>query len=160
MSVKNTYFLQISHEVRSREVQFQMHTPIFFEKKKLLKKALKYTLKFGQKILLSSAVVTGYLSHISHRREMRNHFIWLLVKHTTPNPSHKHRPVMIITELNLFVHTTQCETTTIFWDITPCSTMKVNQHLGGTYLPHLQGWICRVKYGHESRCQILGLVCN
>jgi hypothetical protein len=27
---------------------------------------------------------------------------------------------------------------TIFWDITPCSPLKVNQHFGGTYRLHLQ----------------------
>jgi hypothetical protein len=28
---------------------------------------------------------------------------------------------------------------TIFWDITPCSALKVNRRLGGTYHLHLQG---------------------
>jgi hypothetical protein len=28
---------------------------------------------------------------------------------------------------------------TIFWDITPCSPLKVNQHFGGTYSLQLQG---------------------
>jgi hypothetical protein len=28
----------------------------------------------------------------------------------------------------------------IFWDIMPCSLVKDNQHFGGTYHIHLQGW--------------------
>jgi hypothetical protein len=28
----------------------------------------------------------------------------------------------------------------IFWDITPCSLLKVNRRFGGTYCLHLQGW--------------------
>jgi hypothetical protein len=28
---------------------------------------------------------------------------------------------------------------TIFWDITPCSPLKVNRRFGGTYLLHLHG---------------------
>jgi hypothetical protein len=28
----------------------------------------------------------------------------------------------------------------IFWDITPCSLLKVNRSFGGTYRLHLQGW--------------------
>jgi hypothetical protein len=28
---------------------------------------------------------------------------------------------------------------TIFWDITPCSPLKINRHFGGTYRLHLHG---------------------
>jgi hypothetical protein len=28
----------------------------------------------------------------------------------------------------------------IFWDIMPCSLLKVNRHFGGTCHPHFQGW--------------------
>jgi hypothetical protein len=42
---------------------------------------------------------------------------------------------------------------TIFWDITPCSPLKVNRRFGGTYRIHLQGRISRATYQHESRWQ-------
>jgi hypothetical protein len=35
---------------------------------------------------------------------------------------------------------------TIFWDITPCSSLKVNRRFGGTYHLHLQGRISRARY--------------
>jgi hypothetical protein len=42
---------------------------------------------------------------------------------------------------------------TIFWDITHCSPLKVSRRFGGTCLLHSQGRICRARYQHESRCQ-------
>jgi hypothetical protein len=43
---------------------------------------------------------------------------------------------------------------TIFWDITPCSPLKVNRRLGGTYRLHLQGRkISRARNQRESRWQ-------
>jgi hypothetical protein len=42
---------------------------------------------------------------------------------------------------------------TIFWNITPCSPLKVNRRFGRTYHLHLQGWISRVRYQRESRWQ-------
>jgi hypothetical protein len=40
---------------------------------------------------------------------------------------------------------------TIFWDMKPCSLLKLNQHFGGTYCLHLQEWISRERYQWESR---------
>jgi hypothetical protein len=41
---------------------------------------------------------------------------------------------------------------TIFWDITPCSPLKVNRRFGGTYRLHLQG-------GHLlSHCYLARLI--
>jgi hypothetical protein len=43
---------------------------------------------------------------------------------------------------------------TIFWDITPCSPLKVNRRFGGTYRLHLQGRkISRARNQRESRWQ-------
>jgi hypothetical protein len=42
---------------------------------------------------------------------------------------------------------------TIFWDIMPCSLLKVNRRFGGTYRLHLQDWINRARYQRESRLQ-------
>jgi hypothetical protein len=43
---------------------------------------------------------------------------------------------------------------TIFWDITPCSPLKVNRRFGGTYRLHLQGRkISRAQNQRESRWQ-------
>jgi hypothetical protein len=41
---------------------------------------------------------------------------------------------------------------TMFWDITPCSLLKVNGRFGGTYRLHLQGRkISRARNERESR---------
>jgi cellulose synthase/poly-beta-1,6-N-acetylglucosamine synthase-like glycosyltransferase len=40
---------------------------------------------------------------------------------------------------------------TNFWDITPCSPLKVNRRFGGTYRLHLQDQISRARYQRESR---------
>jgi hypothetical protein len=41
---------------------------------------------------------------------------------------------------------------TLFWDITPCSPLKVNRHFGGIYCLHLQGRRkSRARNQHESR---------
>jgi hypothetical protein len=41
----------------------------------------------------------------------------------------------------------------IFWDITPCSPLKVDQRFGGTYRLHLRGRsISRVRKQCENRC--------
>jgi hypothetical protein len=41
---------------------------------------------------------------------------------------------------------------TIFWDITPCSLLKVNRRFGATYRFHLQGRrISRARNQRESR---------
>jgi hypothetical protein len=46
---------------------------------------------------------------------------------------------------------------TIFWDITPCSPLRVNRHFGGTYRLHLQGRkISRERHQRESRWQAEG----
>jgi hypothetical protein len=42
---------------------------------------------------------------------------------------------------------------TIFWDITPCSPLKVGRHFGETYCLHLQSRISWAKYQHDSRRQ-------
>jgi hypothetical protein len=39
----------------------------------------------------------------------------------------------------------------IFWDITLCSPLKVNRHFGGTYRLHLQVQIHRARYQCEYR---------
>jgi hypothetical protein len=39
--------------------------------------------------------------------------------------------------------------TSVFWDITPCSPLKVNGRFGGTYRLHLQGRISRARYQRE-----------
>jgi hypothetical protein len=40
---------------------------------------------------------------------------------------------------------------TIFWDITPCSKLKVNQHFRGTYRLHLQGWrVSKARYQNQA----------
>jgi hypothetical protein len=47
----------------------------------------------------------------------------------------------------------------IFWDITPCSPLKVNRSFGGTYRLHLQGRrISRARDQRESRWQ--AALCN
>jgi hypothetical protein len=39
----------------------------------------------------------------------------------------------------------------IFWDITPCSPLKVNRRSGGTCCPHLQGWgVNQARNLHEA----------
>jgi hypothetical protein len=42
---------------------------------------------------------------------------------------------------------------TVFWDITSCSPLKVNRRFGGTYRLDLQGRISRARYQRESRRQ-------
>jgi hypothetical protein len=42
---------------------------------------------------------------------------------------------------------------TIFWDITPCSPVKISQRFGGTYRLHLRGRRSRGRYQRESRWQ-------
>jgi hypothetical protein len=43
---------------------------------------------------------------------------------------------------------------TIFWDMTPCSPLKVNRRFGGSYSLHLQfRKINRARNQRESRCQ-------
>jgi hypothetical protein len=39
---------------------------------------------------------------------------------------------------------------TIFWDTTPCSPLKVNQRFGRIYYFHLQGRMSRTRYPRES----------
>jgi hypothetical protein len=43
----------------------------------------------------------------------------------------------------------------ILRDLTACSLLKVNQSFGGTYRLHIQGWIIRVRYQCESKCQAI-----
>jgi hypothetical protein len=46
----------------------------------------------------------------------------------------------------------------IFWNITPYSPLKVNRNFGGTYLLHLQGRRkCRARNQRESRLTSNGL---
>jgi hypothetical protein len=48
---------------------------------------------------------------------------------------------------------------TIFWDITPCSTMSVDRRFGGTYRLHLQGQkISWARNQRESRWQAVLLL--
>jgi hypothetical protein len=44
----------------------------------------------------------------------------------------------------------------IFWDITPCSPLKVNRRFGRTYDLHLQNRVSRAQYLPESRWQVGG----
>jgi hypothetical protein len=51
----------------------------------------------------------------------------------------------------------------VFWDITPCSPLKVNGQFGGTCHLHLQGLgICQVRNWRGSRWQAeqLGIFIN
>jgi hypothetical protein len=51
-------------------------------------------------------------------------------------PKHK---MAIVSETGLQVPTAVVMKSTIFWDITPCSPLKVNRHFGGKYRLNLQG---------------------
>jgi hypothetical protein len=52
------------------------------------------------------------------------------------------------------VLTTVVMKSTIFWDITPCSPLKVNRRFGGTYHLHLQGRrISRARNQRENKWQ-------
>jgi hypothetical protein len=42
---------------------------------------------------------------------------------------------------------------TNFWDISPCSPLKVNRRFGRTYRLHLQGRISRARYQRDNRWQ-------
>jgi hypothetical protein len=43
----------------------------------------------------------------------------------------------------------------IFWDITPCSPLKVNRRFGGIYRPHHHGRrISRARYQRGSRWRV------
>jgi hypothetical protein len=42
----------------------------------------------------------------------------------------------------------------VFWDIGPCSPLKVNRRFGGTYRLHLQGRISQARYQREIRWQV------
>jgi hypothetical protein len=42
----------------------------------------------------------------------------------------------------------------IFWDITPCSPLKVNRSFGGIYRIHFQNRMSRARYQRESRWQV------
>jgi hypothetical protein len=47
-----------------------------------------------------------------------------------------------------------CMPSTVFWDITLCSPLKVNRRFGGTHRLHLQGRrISRARNQHENRWQ-------
>jgi hypothetical protein len=53
----------------------------------------------------------------------------------------------------IFEHTLKLKNT-IFWDITPCSPLKVNRRFGGTYRLNLQGRkISRARNQRESGWQ-------
>jgi hypothetical protein len=39
---------------------------------------------------------------------------------------------------------------TIFWDITPCSPLKINRRFGGIYCLHFHGRISRERYHREA----------
>jgi hypothetical protein len=46
--------------------------------------------------------------------------------------------------------------TTIFWDMTPCSPLKINRRFGGAYRLHLQvRRISRARNQRESRYAVL-----
>jgi hypothetical protein len=50
---------------------------------------------------------------------------------------------------------------TIFWDITPFSPLRVNRRSGRTYRLHLQGWkISRSRNQSESRWQAVLAICS
>jgi hypothetical protein len=51
------------------------------------------------------------------------------------------------------VSTAEVMKSTIFWDITLCTPLKVNRRLGGKYHLDLQGLISRGRYKCESRWQ-------
>jgi hypothetical protein len=44
---------------------------------------------------------------------------------------------------------------TVFWDITPCSPLKVNRRFGGTFHLNVQGRISRASNQRESRKRLL-----
>jgi hypothetical protein len=55
---------------------------------------------------------------------------------------------LIVSQSQLCTLPTKCiyVNCSIFWDITPCSLVKVNRRFGGTYRLHLQGRISRARY--------------
>jgi hypothetical protein len=52
--------------------------------------------------------------------------------------------------LDLWQYTYFNVKSTIFWDIPPCSPLKVNQNFGGIYRLHHQVRISRVRYSYQS----------
>jgi hypothetical protein len=59
-----------------------------------------------------------------------------------------------VRQVGLEVLTAVVMKSTIFWDITPRSLLKVNRRFGGTYRLHLHGWrISRARNQRKSRWQ-------
>jgi hypothetical protein len=49
----------------------------------------------------------------------------------------------------------------VFWDIMPCSSVKVNQRFGGTYRLHLQGQkVSQARNKHEAGSKQSSLTLN
>jgi hypothetical protein len=38
----------------------------------------------------------------------------------------------------------------VFWDITPCNLVTINQHFGGIYRLHLQGSVSQARNKHDA----------
>jgi hypothetical protein len=48
----------------------------------------------------------------------------------------------------------------LFWEITPCSPLKVNRHFGGTCRLHLQGLkVSQAINYHEAASKQAGVLC-
>jgi hypothetical protein len=66
----------------------------------------------------------------------------------------KYRPCHICLKIHyeIIFQTTPRLRSSVFWDITQCSRLKVNRRFGGTCRLHLQGWrISRARNQRESR---------
>jgi hypothetical protein len=48
----------------------------------------------------------------------------------------------------------------VFWDITTCSPLKVSRCFRGTYRLHFQGRISRARYQREAGCKQVGSACH
>jgi hypothetical protein len=72
------------------------------------------------------------------------------------------KPDTSIDVMDLVVQRPLCTKNSVFWEITPCSPLKVNQHLGRTCRLHLQGRrLSKARNWHEaSRMKIKRFVAN
>jgi hypothetical protein len=147
-----TYVPEVPHEIRWKFTKFSLERILTDFLRRLSLIHADGDRKFPRNVDELPLDYTQYIPedsthHIHHHDNFKPSLLRFVLKHgEDKNDTVSHAFTIHLNYLGFEVFTQVVMKNTVFWDIMPCSPLKVNRRFRGTYRLHFQGRISRVRY--------------